>query len=156
MRIPALIAALAFAAPFSAHAACSSDATALAEKYGLTASLANDTASSSSAAADEKLAKSGGVIQPPATGDMATASPAMPDPEPMATAPSLPAQTANGATLNTGKTTAKVEDKAATETQAASLLQAAREAGAKGDEAGCQQHLADAKALLQKAPTQSQ
>ncbi len=152
MRVMILAIALAVFTPTFARAACSDDATALAQKYGITASLPSDSASSS-AASTEKLAKSGGVIAPPATGDLAASSPPVPNPEPMATAPSLPAQTASGQQSNK---TAKSETGAATDSQAASLLQAARAAGIKGDEATCKQRLADARALLEKTGTTSQ
>ncbi len=149
MRHTILLAALAALTPAVASAACSDDVSALASKFGITASLPSATTASDSAKT-EALAKSGGVIAPPPTGDMADVSPAVPNVDNMKTAPTISPQTAD-----TGKTT-KLETGAAADSQAASLLQAAREAGLKGDEASCRQRLADAKALLEKTPTQSQ
>ena len=149
----AALAVLAVLSTTPARAACRDDADALASKYGVTDTL-TQPAQASTAAKNKTLAETGGVIAPPATGDAGTIAPPA-DVDAMKTAPGLAPQTADGGIVKGGKT-AGVEGDAAASTQAASLLQAARHAGASGDEATCRQRLGDARALLQKAPTASQ
>jgi hypothetical protein len=65
----------------------------------------------------------------------------------MATTPSIAPQTAQGKT-ETHKATG--EHRAATDSQAASMLMAARQAGVKGQENTCEEGLAKAEKLLGK------
>ncbi len=138
----------------AAQAACADDADALAKTYHLSVGLPSATASTGGGATSDKLATSGGVIAPPATGDMASVTPPVPNPEPMKTAPAVPPQGADGTSAKSPSSSTTRD--AAADAQAASLLQAAREAGAKGNESACRQRLADAKALLEGKPSISQ
>jgi hypothetical protein len=130
----------------TAHAACVDEVDAVTKKYGISAILpqTNDNA----AATSDQLAASGGVIAPPPTGDTANVVPAMPNTDSaMVTAPSIAPQTAQGET-ETHKATG--EHMVAADTQAASILMAARQAGVKGQENTCEEGLAKAQALLGK------
>ena len=129
--------------PVLANASCLDDVNALAKRYEIHAALPKDTASGSDLSG--KLANSGGVIAPPATGDLSGATPAVPSADSMQTAPSVPEQGAfsGGKAAKTPDTQAS-----ASNAQVASLLQAARDASKNGNEHACQQRLSDAMKLL--------
>jgi hypothetical protein len=127
------------------HAACVDDVDTLAKKYGVSTTLPKTT--DNSATTSDQLAASGGVITPPATGDTATITPVLPNPDAMQTAPAIAPQTAEGDT-ETHKGTG--DRAAAADSQAAAVLMAARQAGMQGQESTCEEGLAKARGLLEK------
>ncbi len=141
LRSVLLVAALS-AMPAVAQATCLDDVDKLASRSHIAASLPKGTSSGGNLS--QTLAASGGVIAPPPTGDMAEATPPVPGGDSMATAPAIAPQ---GATPPV-KGAEAPEHAAAAQTQAASLLQAARDAAKDGNETVCRQRLADAQKLL--------
>ncbi len=136
--------------PMAVYASCLDDVDTLAKKYHVAATLPQDTSSGGNLS--QKLAQSGGVIAPPPTGDLSGATPPVPGGDHMQTAPAIMQQ---GATP-LDPTAAAPEHSAAADTQAASLLQAARDAAKNGDEDACQQRLADARKVLAGTGTTTQ
>ena len=130
--------------PLVAQAGCLDDVNALAKRYNV-----QDSLPSAAKTTGQTLTQSGGVIKPPATGDLSGAMPAAPNPDSMQTAPVVQEQGA----LSGGKAAKIPEHHAAADSQAASLLQAARDAAGSGDESVCRQRLTDAMKLLSASGT---
>jgi hypothetical protein len=144
-------AALMICVPSLVHAGCGDDVDAIARQYHIASALPPASQSSTS----DKLAASGGVIAPPPTGDMTSTASASPVPggDRMQTAPTISPQTAEGG-AEKGAPDASTAEAAAT-SQAASLLQVARDAAKNGNETACRQSLADAAKLLSDTSAKS-
>ena len=128
----------------AAHADCLSDVDALAAHNKTSAVVPH--VDGNAADTETRLAQSGGVIAPPRTNDTAgggTQTPLTPDA--METAPELAPQIDGKTSPDTTAKTASAQD------DAAALLQAARQKSSQGDENGCKQNLAKARALLENS-----
>ena len=145
VRQVALLTVLSFfssATPATA-AACLDEVRALADDYALSIDPPDMAGQTPPGTLTDELARSGGVIEPPPTGDRAvieppqtgSAMPTVPD-----VAPDAPAQ--EGA----GPVDLSPPDKVILE----SVLQAARAEAERGQEAGCFERLKEARALLQR------
>ena len=140
----AFVLAMMLSAP-QAFAACSEDVDAFAAKYHIQASIPKAGAADG-ASTSAKLAASGGVIAPPATGDMPTVTPAVKNTDSMMTAPAIQPQVAGEPGVRSGdRMIANVDG---SDPEVTSLVQAARAAANQGHETDCQQRLADALKLV--------
>lgn len=97
----------------------------------------------------DRLAQSGGVIQPPETGRTVTIQPPPGASPSMPTAPAVPPHSAEGPTQG------NTETQAAETAQIESLLTAARQAAEEGDERRCQERLAEARDLMDQQRAQT-
>jgi hypothetical protein len=137
-----IIAAAALLLPLPAAAQdCREQVDALAGKLGFSTDLpqgAGSTAGAPQQPPAGDLASSGGVIQPPETGDMPTIEPPAGENSKMPTAPRVQPQAPGGA--DHGSQPAK-------DAQIQSLLTAARQAADAGDHQACLDRLQEASAL---------
>ena len=144
------IAALAMA-PQAEARTCSEGIAALARQYALSTELPQAEPPSGTAERPateesrgmppESLSRSGGVIAPPQEGSGRVITPPRTGGDAMPTAPPVPPQTSQAP--STGST----EISAAKRAQMQSLLESARAAESRGDEAGCLDRLEKARAV---------
>jgi len=103
------------------------------------------------AASSERLAQSGGLITPPAVGDMAVIEPPRAGASNMPTAPAVRPDTRTDTPPSAGST-GDLMGQAARNAQLESLVTAARAAAKDGDEARCLEGLSEARRLSRTAP----
>ena len=116
---------------------------------GSTTGTTGEDGSGTGAASSEKLARSGGVVAPPAVGDTAVIEPPRAGSSNMPTAPAVRPDAGPGTSGSTGDAMAP----AAQNAQMEALVTAARTAAKNGDEAQCMESLSLARSLSRTAPT---
>jgi hypothetical protein len=148
MRRLALVLAACLPAALAAGPAGAQERCAdLVDRLGASGNSSTGLPSAAGGASSDRLARSGGVIAPPAAeGRTPTIQPPSPGPNAMPTAPAIEPQTGSGATAPPETAAARVE------AQVDSLLASARAAAGRGDEAECRRHLGQAMALMQDRP----
>jgi hypothetical protein len=157
LRLAAAIAIGALCLPGGARAqSCAAEIALLAQQYALSADLPkaqpedrsqSGTQSGSMGVRPEDLAKSGGVIAPPDSAQEGARGRVLDPPrtdDPMVTTPEVRPQTEKG------ETTDSTGLQAAQRAQMQSLLDAARAAQRRGDETGCLERVARARAIPQR------